>query len=335
MLALIFLGWAAWIKRRKSLIVATAILTAMAFWQGSLLQYDYGLYKILFIGSLIWIPSLFRGGTAAAAFVPTSMRPVAVTVGTIVFLGATMAQRAEQQGKIPWREIKPVKWYSELADIKHRVGNRPVLLECNSIFDQEYNDFDQEWAVYFLRNINLKLPEYLGYFTTSERLMRRAKSVDEPVDFVLINEPLEGAVWKNERFSLFELGSEAKVIGVRGVDGVKQVNGKPFVWLGNKASRFLIVSKIAETATFTASECLTGPSDSRQKDAQIQASINGSVQQVDVSGVFSIEVLLKPGLNILDLVYQDTPTVSAPSSGDPKARPLGLWDYRISSKPRL
>jgi hypothetical protein len=35
--------------------------------------------------------------------------------------------------------------------------------------------------------------------------MRRAKSVDEPADFVLINDPLEGGVWKNERFSLFEL----------------------------------------------------------------------------------------------------------------------------------
>jgi hypothetical protein len=333
MVALICLGCAAWIRRRKSLIVAASILIAMAIWQGSLLQYDYGLYKILFIGSLIWIPSLFRGGTAAAAFVPTSTRPVVVSIGAIVFLGATVAQRMEQQRLIPWREIKPVKWYSELGDIKHKVGNRPVLLECSSIFDQEYNDFDQEWAVYFLRNISLKLPEYLGYFTTSEPLMRRAKSVDEPVDFVLINEPLEGAVWKNERFSLFELGSKAKVISVRGVDGVEQVNGKPFVWLGNKANRFLVVSKIAQTGSFSAWECSTGPIGPENEHRQIRVSINGNVQEVDVSGAFSMEVPLKPGLNFLDLVRQDAPTVAAQSSGDPHARPLGLWNYRISSKP--
>jgi hypothetical protein len=334
MLALIFLGCAAWTRRRKSLVVATLILIAMAIWQGSLLQYDYGLYKILFIGSMIWIPSLFRGGTVAAALVPTSTRPFLVTIGAIVFLGATMAQKMEQQGMIPWREIKPVKWYSDLADLKHKVGKRPVLLECNSVFDQEYNDFDQEWAVYFLRDISLKLPEYLGYFTTSEGLMRRAKSVDEPVDFVLINEPLEGAVWRNERFSLFELGSEAKVIGVRGVDGVEQVNGAPFVWLGNKASRFLVVSKTAETATFSAWECSTGPASPENEHRQIRVSINGNVQEVDVSGAFSMEVPLKPGLNFLDLIRQDPPTVTAQSSGDPQARPLGLWNYRISSNAR-
>jgi hypothetical protein len=335
MLALIFLGWATWIRRRKSLIIAALILVMMAIWQGSLLQYDYGLYKILFIGSLIWIPSLFRGGTAAAAFVPRSTRPVAVAFGAIVFLSGTLAQKMEQQALIPWREVKPVRWYSELRDLKHKVGNRTVLLECVSAFDPEYSDFDQEWAVYFLKDIHLKLPEYLGYFATSENLMRRARSVDEPADFVLVNEPLAGAVWSNQRFSLLELGNQAKVIGVRGANGVQQVNGKPFVWLGSKPRRFLIVSKIAQTATFSALECLTGPSDPEKKDPQIQASINGNVQQVNVSGVCSIEVLLKPGLNLLDLVYQETPTVPGQSSGDQKARPLGLWNYRISSEPRL
>ena len=318
MLSLIFLGCATWIKRRKSLIMATLILISMAIWQGLLLKYDYGLYKILFIGSLIWIPSLFRGGTAAAYRVPKSTRPVAVAFGAIVFLSGTLGQRMEQQGKIPWREVKPVKWYSELGDIKHKVGNRTVRLECDSAFDPEYNDFDQEWAAYFLRNTNLKLPQYLGYFATCENVMRRAKSVDEPEDFVLVNEPLAGALWSNERFSLWELDDQAKVIGVRGADGLEQVNGKPFVWLGNKASRFLIISKTAQTATFSAWECLTGPSDPENKDRQIHVSINGNARQVDVSGVCSIEVPLKPGLNFLDLANEDS-----------KKLPLGLWNFRI------
>jgi hypothetical protein len=174
MLTLICLGWVSWIKRRKSLIVAALILMALAIWQGSLLQYDYGLYRILFIGSLIWIPSLFRGATALANFVPRPRRRAAVAIGAIALLSGTLAQRMEQQEKIPWREVIPVKWYSELANLRHQVGNRPVLLACDRGFNSEYNDFDQEWAVYFLRKINLKLPEYLGYFTTSETLMRRA-----------------------------------------------------------------------------------------------------------------------------------------------------------------
>ena len=106
----------------------------MAIWQGSLLQYDYGLYKILFIGSLIWIPSLFRGGTAVANFVPTSTRPFAVALGTIIFFSGALAQRMEQQAKIPCRQVIPVKWYSDLADLRHKVGNRPVLLVCDNAF---------------------------------------------------------------------------------------------------------------------------------------------------------------------------------------------------------
>ena len=151
---------------------------------------------------------------------------------------------------------------------------------------------------------------------------------------MLINDPLEGAVWRSKRFSLFELGSEAKVIGVRGVDGVEKVNGAPFVWLGNKASRLLVVSKTAETATFSAWECSTGPSSPENEHRQIRVSINGNVQEVEVSGAFSMKVPLKPGLNFLDLIRQDLPTVMAQSSGDPQARPLGLWNYRIRSNDR-
>ena len=330
MLAFIVFGCATWIRRRKSLILASLILIMMAIWQGSLLQYDYGLYKILFIGSLLWIPSLFRGATAVASSVPRPTRPFAVTLGTIIFFSGTLAQRMERQDKIPWREVKPVKWYSDLADLRHKVGNRPVLLICDSAFDQKYNDFDQEWAVFFLRHDNLKVPEYFGYFITSDRLMRRAKSVDEPAAFVLVNEPIEGAVWRNERFSLFELDSPAKLISVQGANGLEHVNGKPFVWLGNNASRFLIVSKIAQTANFSALKCLTGPGPPENKNRHIRISIGGKVWQADVSGALSIEVPLKPGLNFLDITCQDSPTVSVQSDGDPRIPPVGLWDYRIS-----
>jgi hypothetical protein len=331
MLTLICLGWVSWIKRRKSLIVAALILMALAIWQGSLLQYDYGLYKILFVGSLIWIPSLFRGATALANFVPRPRRRAAVAIGAIALLSGTLAQRMEQQEKIPWREVIPVKWYSELANLRHQVGNRPVFLACDRGFNPEYNDFDQEWAVYFLRKINLKLPEYLGYFTTSEPLMRRAKSVDQPADFILINEPVKGAVWSNERFSLFELSDQAKVIGVQG-NGAELVNGRPFVWLGNSPKRFLIASKIAQTANFMAWEYLTGPSVPENQHRQIRISIAGTVRQVEVSGDLSVEVSLKPGLNILEISCQGPSAALKQSSEAPGALPVGLWNYRISSQ---
>jgi hypothetical protein len=327
MLASILLGLAIWTRRRKSLILASLIFVGMAIWQGSLLQYDYGLYKILFIGSMIWIPALFRGGTAVAHLMPRPIQPLGVTVGIIIFFGGAFAQRMEQ--KIPWREIKPVKWYSDLAEIRHRVGNRPVLLVCVKAFDFDYYEFDQEWAVFFLRQVNLKIPEYYGYLKGFGSFMDRAKSPSEPAAFVLVNQPIEGAIWQNERFSLLELGSRAKLIGVQGA-GLESLNGKPLIWLGSSVTRFLIVSNMTQTANFSA--WVTSPGRPEDQGRQIGISIGGNTWQVKVSGALSVQVPLKPGLNYLDVTYQDPPTVLVQSKNNPKSFPLGLWDYRISDK---
>ena len=165
-----------------------------------------------------------------------------------------------------------------------------------------------------------------------EQLMQRAKSVSEPAAFVLVNKCIEGAVWQNHRFSLLELGSQPLIISVQAPNGLEHVNGRPFVWLGNSATRFFIVSRIAKTTTFSAEGCLTDPSRSEDGDRQIRISIGGNVWQGDASGTLSLQVPLKPGLNIMDVTCQDSSMVSEQANSDTEARPLGLWDYRISSK---
>jgi hypothetical protein len=331
MLAFIVFGCATWIRRRKNLILVFSIFIMMAIWQGLLLQSDYGLYKILFIGSLVWIPALFLGGTAVASFVPRPRRPFAVTLGILIFCSWAFAQRMEQKNKIPWTRVTPIKWYSELANLRHMVGNRSLLFVCDNVFDQEHAYFDQDWALFFLRRANLKVSQYIGMLGLAfGPLMQRAKSFVEPPAFVLVNGPLEGAVWKNERFSLFELADRAKIIGIQAPTG-QHVNGRPFVWLGNTAARFLIVSRIEQTSIFSA-WCLTGPSRPVNKDRQIRISTGGKVWQADASGSLSIQVPLKPGLNVLDIVCQDPGTNSADSNGETIALPLGLWDYRIADR---
>ena len=346
-LFLIVLGCATWMRHRQSLIMVFMILIMIAIWQGLLVKDDYGLYKILFIGSLIWIPALFLGGTAVANFVPRPTRPFAVTLGTIIFFSGALALRMEQQEKIPFRQVIPMKWYSDLAGLRHRVGNRPVLLVCDYVFDREYAWFDQDWALFFLRRVNLEIPKYIGLYPEVDSSMRQAKSFIEPAAFVLVNGPIEGAIWKNERFSLFELADQAKLIGVgtkvsfapfaeldwlQAPNGLEHPNGKPFVWLGNNATRFLIVSSIAQTANFSGWEYLAGPGRPQDRDRNLRISIGGNVFQAAVTGTLSIEVPLKPGLNYLDIVCQDPQTVSAQSNSDPRTFPLGLWDYRISNK---
>jgi hypothetical protein len=234
----------------------------------------------------------------------------------------------EQQEKIPWREIRPVKWYSGLAGIRHIVGNRAVLLVCDNAFDRDFNDFDQEWAVFFLKQINLKIPTYYGYLGGFGSFMQRAKSPSEEAAFVLVNDAIQGAIWRNERFSLLKLGSRGRVIGVQDAS-LRYLNGKPFVWLGSDPTRFLVVSNTAQTANFLAWP--TGPSR-LDHNQQIRVSIDGKSWQANVSGSLAIEVPLKPGLNYLDIARRGPSAVLAPSEDDPNALPLGLWDYRIGGK---
>jgi hypothetical protein len=332
MLGLIVVGTAVWIRRRKSLVLAGVILIAMSIWQGLWLKYDYGLYKILFIGSLVWIPLLFRGATAAVDFAPKPVRPIAATLGAIIFFSFVLAQKMEQHGRIPFRRLIPTRLYSELTGLRRQVSDRPVLLVCDNAFDPIYYDFDQEWAVFFLRQINLKIPEYFGYLGAElyKPVMQRAKATGEPADFVLVNKRIEGALWNNQRFSLLALGDQPTLIGVTAPAGSEQVNGKPFVWLGNKATQFLIVSKTEQTATFSATGSLTGSSRPQGEDQQIRISIGGDVWRANLAGTLSVQVPLKPGLNHLEITYPDSSAVSERSSGDTKASPAGLWDYRIS-----
>ena len=203
MLAFIALGSAIWIRRRKTLMMASLIVIMLALWQGAWLQYDYGLYKILFIGSMIWIPALFRGGTAITGFAPRPTRPLVVTLGTILFFSGAFAQTMEQQKNIPYRQVIPMRFYSDLANLRPKVGDRPVLLVCDHAFAQEYDEFDQPWAVFFLRHLNLIVPKYIGLLGDYDSIMKRAKAVSEPADFVLVNKRIEGALWNNQRFSLF------------------------------------------------------------------------------------------------------------------------------------
>ncbi len=333
MLAFIGLGTAAWIRPRKSLILTFSIFILLAIWQGWFQQFDYGLYKILFIGSMIWIPSLFRGGTAVADFVPKPTRSLAVALGAMIFLSGALAQSVGHYAKIPHRQLIPIKWYSDLANLRHKVGNRPVLLVCDNAFSRDYV-FDQEWAAFFLRRVNLKIPEYFGYLGAKlyEPLMQRAKSISEPAAFVLVNKRLEGAIWQNGRFSLLELGRQPILIGVQAQSGPEQLNGKPMVWLGNNATRFFIVSKVAQTATFSAGECVTGPSRLKDQDRQLRISIGEKVFQADLSGTLLLDLPLKAGLNYVDIVRQDSPAVSEQPNGDAKELPIGLWDYRITSQ---
>ena len=142
MLALIFLGSAIWIRQNKTLVMGVLAFIILAIWQGRLLQYDYGLYKVLFNGSFIYIPALFRGATAVTSFVPRRRRGIASTLGSVIFLSGAFAQimAHQQQLKIPFRQVIPMRFYSQLTSLRHLVGNRPVLLICEKRFAQEYND---------------------------------------------------------------------------------------------------------------------------------------------------------------------------------------------------
>jgi hypothetical protein len=80
------------------------IFVGMAVWQGLLVKDDYGLYKILFLGSLVWIPALFWA-ERRLRFRTGTNSTIGSHIGTIILLAGAIAQRMEQQDRIPWAKV--------------------------------------------------------------------------------------------------------------------------------------------------------------------------------------------------------------------------------------
>jgi hypothetical protein len=193
-------------ENRVAILTSVFLVFLCALGLGLWLHYDYGLFKVLIVSSLLTTPLIFCGIQLAW---PSSLSKNLSSVAPMLafFLALTAFEQRREQHRdyfsLAQQEIRP---YAELKKIGKIVGQAPVKLVFGGGDPSQFADgIDQLWAAYFLRDLNLDIPhprlylegnlEYLPYKIWRE-------GVDSSTKFSLFNYPQKDAIWSNEKFSL-------------------------------------------------------------------------------------------------------------------------------------
>jgi hypothetical protein len=200
-------------RNRAVILLSVLLLILCAIWQGLILRYDYGLFKFLVVGSLVITPLIFCG-IQFASRLPWLRSILLAAPATALFVTVSgVAQRRETNYDYFSYWVPQIGPYSELSRIKEIVGDSPVRLSFESgaemsAFAAYADGLDQLWAAYFLRDVDLLIPNPKFYLKKYlQRLPYRSwcEKVDPSVEFFLCNCPQKTAVWSNNRFSLVSL----------------------------------------------------------------------------------------------------------------------------------
>jgi len=98
------------------------------------MKYDYGLYKVAILSSLIWLPVLFVGIQGIVIKFEGRKRVLASVASCLLVLSLMLFVRFENKEIIPYQADKEIKSYEQIQGLTRIVGNRPVVLACNNDF---------------------------------------------------------------------------------------------------------------------------------------------------------------------------------------------------------
>ena len=318
---LLLSGVIRWRKRHRSLIISLLVVICLAFWQGFLNRYSYGLYKILLIGSVVWIPCMFTGIESISEVISRSKYIVRVGLSGLICVSGVVI-RAANLPNYPLQEVR-IKVYSDLKHLPKVVDDKPIALICDG-------DFDQQWATFFLRNANLVLQRYTPYMTGAMPFMVHARTSQEPPKYVLTHYYAKHALWRNSRLRLVRTDLPPEIVGIDGPNSVEGEN-QNFIWVGNDPTRFYVTSDREEIGYFTA-KAVPGPSRPGENLRTVTVQLDQETQRFSVSTSFFCILRLHTGLNEIGVWCNDQRTIlKVGPFSDTRTMLIGLQDYSISA----
>jgi len=312
-------GALAWNKTNRTLIFSVLVVTGFAFWQGVVRQYDYGLYKILFIGSVLWIPCIFHGLEKCAGFFAYSSRHILIFALAVFTCLACIGFRRANASEYPDPGLR-IDAFSKLKNVPKIVDKRPIALICG-------DDFDQQWATFFLRNSNVFLQRFTTYLTAvPPAVQNRVPQI--PLEFVVTDYRPKDALWGNSRFRLVRTDLRPEIIAI---DAPNSVEGerRNFVWLGNDPTSFYCTSDKEQVGCFSAT-AIPGPSRPEDTLRTVTIRSENETRRLSVSASFSCLIHLHKGLNRIEIWCNEQRSVLRLGNGESRNLLLGLKDFAVS-----
>ena len=244
---LTFIALGTWWKRKDGILLTIPIFVLLSLWQVILLKYDYGFYKILSMFWPVMVAAIFVGMSRLLARCRGLGPPAAVAAFCGLMAGAFFDERAHFQ-YAPWREERSIKPFLQLASPKRISGDVPIRIVAQSWFNQM-------WAVYFLQDYDLEVPNPLAYMQDPVTRLKMRVTEEGNAIFVLTDEKKTGAIWHNEIFSLLNRAEPVELLEIDAPNAVETVQGDPFVWLDNRFANLKIRSDASRQASLVIAEC--------------------------------------------------------------------------------
>jgi hypothetical protein len=195
--ALMIAGILAQRRGRLDALLSLFPLALLILWQGVVLRYDYGLFKVLVTGFFLVIFFIFSGIQVLAARLVREHSGELALCCAGLFLALGYRVRSDQRVELPLRYLPSMKPYVELEQMASRLEGAPISLSC-------WDDFNQEWAIYFLKDYPVEITRQRGYMAQPHLLarMQRSKPIPEPAQYLLADSSRADAIWHNQKFWL-------------------------------------------------------------------------------------------------------------------------------------
>lgn len=313
-----------WWRTNRSLFFCLPSLILFAAWQGVFQKYDYGLFKTLFIGSAYWVPAIFVGLNVSGGRLFARRWREFRTYIVVLLTAWAFCEKRENFDSLPINDEVSMKPYQQLSQIRDLVGKEGIILKIRSAFDQE-------WAVFFLRDVPLKIPTPQGYMTMPHILpvMAQAEYADGEPNFALSDIRSHHAIWQNQKFRLVPRDKSVSYEFVDGPNQVERVRGKRFVWIGSNPTSFTVESPSRQVIWFYALQGWLGPSLPNAPTRTIVVNTDNFRKSIVTTGVFSVEFPVEPGKSRVEVWCEDKPSATVP--GDPRVLLFGLWDFQFEA----
>jgi hypothetical protein len=283
--------------------------------------YDYGFYKVLSINYYL-VATFVAGGVGALA-----SRRVFTWLAGLVLIGAIWVELYEDG--LHRIKLGCVDQLVDFKTIRFVARERPITVNIS-------DPFTQLWAVYFLKDVPIRLvnrASYLGMPHVLPLLARAKSGAGDPVGELRPGSDVN-ALWSNSHFSIGRnrtVQGPVEITAITNAYGVETLDGTNFVWVGPEPLILNVVSEAAGTYRLRASRFLMGPSLPGNSKRRLQIEIGGNKKEI-VIDADTKEIPLSLGKGPVDvkIVCLDTPTLLGQPNGDPRPLMVGIQDFSIT-----
>jgi hypothetical protein len=311
-----------WFRSKEFTWLTLVPFSALTAWQAGYGRYDYGFYKVLTIFWPVAAAMIAMGATSFGCTKSVWKRGAVTGVLLVVCLAAVIDE-ASYFRYAPWRQERRLADFVKLSQLKTICQNRPIRISTEDWFVQM-------WAVFFLRDQNLVIPNPLLYL----RSVGLVGSATDPTSdtWVLLDEPRKSVAWNSGRLTLLEHPDPVEIVSVEGPNQPFYWSGDPFIWLGNEAEKFTILAQSNMTSRLVVPDVWTGTSVLGGPARTLMLKASDRSSEIPVQKQLSIDLQLHKGTNLVELWCKEPAAPPANAASDAGKWLIGLKGFRIEAE---